>query len=1799
MKTLQTIFSILFILGCWFDSNAQHRCGSEQLQSEMTRLDLQFKKNLDNYVKSIPERVKKKANKVMTTVEIPVVVHLIDDPSTSADDVSDARVQEQMDILNAAFAQTNPDFGTTPPDWANVAAGNTGISFCLAQQDPDGNPTNGINRISGTINYTSTTTNTIEDTYKPNNFWDPTQYMNVWVGRILPPGTGGVAGYAYPPTPGTGPTPTEARDGIVVDVSFFGGIAQESGAVTIHEVGHYLGLIHLWGLTNTNNTCANADGISDTPEQTASTQSQTTIGCPTQATAPATCGVPHMYVNYMDYSNDLGCYTMFTEEQEALMCDILLQERSSLANSIGCDNPCPANSSFALNWAPDPPEEITLGSSLTLFAGSIPILSSPIYDWTIDGTSYTSTFTATHQFLNIGDNIPITVTVSNGDPNCDETLTAWIDVVCTASADFELESNTIVFNTSLDLAPLTPQPNTVYNWTITDDTGVVATYSGNNTDVFSHLFDTPGGYTVTLETVYTDLDPNFSCTETSSQVVLVIDPAENPEDFCSTGLDFSFAFLQNRLGVNRRIEHTATVVNTTNMPTSVLVEFPATNVTIEAENAAVSAAQSLIFTIPPNGVEIVTFNYGGTTNANAERVQLNANGVEEDKRVRIVSLSNAPLAVFAENFQEKSRDAALILPTSALGNRYFISSYVLNGDGNGFQGPSEFAIVAIEDCEVCFTLSRDSNPISNSSPATAIQANALTCRMLDAGDALQIRSDNDLSGSEVTSDCNFALFSGIEATIIFQDGDDSARGRDHLYEQMYPVDAWSCTYLTVPFEEQNPTTNTSADIYRIMAAYPATEIAINGITVSDGATPYQLNAGDYLEIRENRVHISLAGTFTEITGAVNLTFPTTGSLYIEGTNEISVTQYYYSPVGTSPQGDPSMLMLSPLTQFIQEATFTTAPPFDPPGAATPSINNFLNIVTLDDPDTNIQVLDNNTSTFIFLDPAWVTNVGFGGLRTIRIPLGTDTDPNTVQHYTVRSTNADIGFNAYAYGIEEWGTYAYSAGVCTTPPVFNEELEVCEGGCVELEATGGTGYAWSPSTGLNFDDIANPTACPLQDTEYTVTITDDLGCERTASTFVTVSTNCCDSTALSLDDIVSESCNGCNGSISVTPQGGEAPYTYLWMPGGETTPFVNQLCEGDYTVIVTDANGCSVSETFSTLCSCPYQIGNVEVEACPAGGDIFCVPLETTGFPVIDPDIIGLDFCMEYDPTLVQPTGNATLGNVVLSDPNVDFFLNDQIPGVVRVVIAYLPGAPVGTSFQQIADEVICIEFETLPGVPAGAQIDFVSCELRESFELGVEDECVDDGSAIFESGLNIDGQIIYWNDNTRPLRYDDANPTDYNQTNVYTGDLCDGSVPTTASVQPDLNGDFTYDTANGLTIQIERDIDNNDPSCIFEEPLIGGFDARATAQFSARDNTYLPPPYAVIAMDVNMDGVVSAGDATQILNRSVMNGLCEFPQTWNYPNPTELSKDWRFVTASMVTSDPDFTISSNFPFEDMSTGVPVGYSRDNVPQVPFCLDIDLLDPNACPLTDEIEIQSILLGDVTGNWDDVLDAPQFKLNTGLGDFIIDLSQAQTGSTGNTCQTVIPIYYNGTEPIMSIDLRMDYDESQIQVTNVERVNDATNMQMAWNAYKDERLFLASFANDFSGFSSSDALFHFTIEHNGPFGATELGLLKGYINDQKIPVQVISSGSVYCQITNVNEIPIESINVWPSPTENQVTIDYSSVSQDVYSIALYAIDGRQLKHIKVVPSGISTIDLSHLPAAVYLLRINDNLSYKIVKL
>lgn len=131
--------------------------------------------------------------------------------------------------------------------------------------------------------------------------------------------------------------------------------------------------------------------------------------------------------------------------------------------------------------------------------------------------------------------------------------------------------------------------------------------------------------------------------------------------------------------------------------------------------------------------------------------------------------------------------------------------------------------------------------------------------------------------------------------------------------------------------------------------------------------------------------------------------------------------------------------------------------------------------------------------------------------------------------------------------------------------------ICTGDAVQLGASGGIGYTWSPSTGLSRTDIAGPEASPLSNTDYVVTATGSNGCTGTASIHLTVFENIKADAGPDRVIIKGEPVMLANGT-------GEGYYTwspsmYLDNPSAKE-PFASPPQDMDYILTAASVAGCN-------------------------------------------------------------------------------------------------------------------------------------------------------------------------------------------------------------------------------------------------------------------------------------------------------------------------------------------------------------------------------------------------------------------------------------------------------------------------------------------------------------------------------------------------------------------------------------------------------------------------------------------------
>ena len=303
-KILLSAAALLMLFSCQNDTTetapetnalTQRGCASQDVLVAQMKADPTLALRM-NEIEAFTQKAMLTGRLVNGKIEIPVVVNVL--YRTAAENITDAQIQSQIDVLNQDFNATNSDFNSTPAEFSGVAA-NVGITFVLET----------VNRKSTTK--TSWGTRDAMKKTKQGGLdpTSPTTSLNMWACTI----GGGILGYAQFPGGST------ATDGVVVDSKYFGlsgsgAYPYNLGRTATHEVGHWMNLRHIWG----DATCG-SDLVSDTP-----THNTANYGVPAYPHYSTCTGTPvEMTMNYMDYTDDRGMY-MFSNGQKSRMAAIFV-----------------------------------------------------------------------------------------------------------------------------------------------------------------------------------------------------------------------------------------------------------------------------------------------------------------------------------------------------------------------------------------------------------------------------------------------------------------------------------------------------------------------------------------------------------------------------------------------------------------------------------------------------------------------------------------------------------------------------------------------------------------------------------------------------------------------------------------------------------------------------------------------------------------------------------------------------------------------------------------------------------------------------------------------------------------------------------------------------------------------------------------------------------------------------------------------------------------------------------------------------------------------------------------------------------------------------------------------------------------------------------------------------------------------------------------------------------------------------------------------------------------------------------
>ena len=712
---------------------------------------------------------------------------------------------------------------------------------------------------------------------------------------------------------------------------------------------------------------------------------------------------------------------------------------------------------------------------------------------------------------------------------------------------------------------------------------------------------------------------------------------------------------------------------------------------------------------------------------------------------------------------------------------------------------------------------------------------------------------------------------------------------------------------------------------------------------------------------------------------------------------------------------------------------------------------------------------------------------------------------------------------------------------------------CADGTINLTVSGGVApYSYSWSNNATTEDIAD-----LLPGDYTVTVTGDDGC--TFSETYEVEVIICPSPDLSATPS-DESCNNCcDGTIDLNVANGVAPYTFVWS-NGETTQNLSGLCDGIFSVTVTDSIGCTATKAIivGTDPNSGPQLPT-EIFACLQDTFWLCISMDT-----ID-NSSGFELDLFYDSLEVYPTGGASVTSNYTGIPNINKTVSDSLGRISFFV--YLQG---NSSNLTGSGELLCVEFVKRPAATGIAEFSLPFIGISYPPEMGNATYVELPGDTnmvnLYQGTSVFEGQLLHWL-NYMPIAYDSSDPDSFAITNIYGS--ADGCGTLSAPVQPGLDGQFTHVMANGTNIFIERDI----PNTANVVSIIGAHDAFLVAT-AGLNNVQPTTVFEAISMDVDQSGRVTAGDATLILRRSVGNEE-EFPRA-----DGATSRDWVFINSTTAVNHPDF----------------INYSLSDVPVIEECLSLNAIGEGPCPAVDPDSHIGVLLGDVDGNWETI--DPDGTLRSIINESItIDFAGSiiEDVTFGEFDKLVkLPVIIKSEETVNSMDLVFGFNASSMAFIKAEGLfSDITFAGGidTLNAQPINRTFnLGAFKiGDGLPTGTASFLLHFYVDCSSYDLDNDISVIVSQLNGHE--VDGILTEDVICILGGTkNHLPLSSqIILYPNPGLGHYSVGLvaaSSLKIEVFDVLGRTVFQTVLRN--TLESQIEQIDVGYLPDGMYWLKI-----------
>lgn len=677
---------------------------------------------------------------------------------------------------------------------------------------------------------------------------------------------------------------------------------------------------------------------------------------------------------------------------------------------------------------------------------------------------------------------------------------------------------------------------------------------------------------------------------------------------------------------------------------------------------------------------------------------------------------------------------------------------------------------------------------------------------------------------------------------------------------------------------------------------------------------------------------------------------------------------------------------------------------------------------------------------------------------------------------------------------------------------------------------------------------------------------------------------------------------------------------IWSYAWTSTPGVKT-----FTAIATDnfqatATSAAVTLDIADPNALPYRVKNV-TQNCDQ--TVYLMPVAVSNTYTVD-NVIGYDIALTYDASKLTPTGNVFVANALYSNAaHIETATSIGTPsgnnGTMQISLNFNGNAPASAEFNGTNANIFTVQFTKTSAFAGLDSATVAIASIQESYITGVLNKTANSGKAYSIKDQNYPATLSFWSDN-QPIRYNSANPNAFLITNVNgaittTGTATSAStaltipntvsgvvtgmkvvadgVPATATVasvsgttvtlstattaalsstpvtfvaatavQPNTSGVFTHVLTNGQKLNISRDISNNNTVQL----LVNAADAVLGKTLLLNGN-FTPNVYQIMALDVNLDGVVSAGDISQIKQRATLV-IPEFRQAWNYSaagvSNGHPSKDWIFVDKTTATGNAAYQISTTFPANDG-----VGYSKAQVPVTPFSISANVTNYANCPEIQAETYYGIMLGDVNASYATYTADGVLKSN---GAVVLDLAAAK--QEGNNFR--IPVSFEATEVVNSLDfaVRFNNNMSYMEMVELDQAAEAT----AFMNTQDQTLRFTGFnVSDFATGANVAELV--VVTENGKLTEKDIVVDLAILNGKPVDMKFAKSTEAIQQVLNVQ--------VYPNPNNGTFAVE----SVEGASVSVYDMNGRMIAEEGQIPaSGKLTVNLSKVNAGVYFVQVQN---------